>query len=510
MATGKHDSGTRPPLLLSKSYRGVTLYGAIDLNDDEETGDSPLEAVRRVTIDRRSQFRSIVTVSTDQGGFSFRKSVRSLSHKSFRLSGKPCSVRALGGTATVPTQTFNLSKNIIGAGVLALPSGIAAFANAPSALIPVAFLTVVTGAIFGYYFHLIGRVCQITMTATFREAWENTVGETGSTLVAIIIVLKAALGNLAYSMILADTLRSILQWIGLHLSRSTVLVGLTIVVLLPLCLLKNLQVLGPFSLVGLGGMLFTGLAMTVRYYDGSYDVEQNGRFLSDIEEDLKPSFGNTGAGGALSPTFLVLAVMLFEAFVAHYNAPRFYVELKNNTVQRFGLVTAYSFGISVAFFMLVSTFGFLTFGQNCSGFILNNYSPKDILATISRVAIFVAVATTYPLVFLGTKDGILDLLMVPMELQTSQNLNVLTVILLTIITLIAMFVTDLGLVAAVGGATLATAVVFIFPALMLRSAVYDLGSKATSEQKIEVTLCLVLMSVGIMMGIIGFWLAVTG
>ena len=139
------------------------------------------------------------------------------------------------------------------------------------------------------------------------------------------------------------------------MSRAEALVGVTIVILLPLCLLKNLAVLAPFSLVGLAGMLFTLLAIIIRFMDGSYDTTGNGRFLVDLDKHHKPSFGTIGAEGALCPNVLVFACMLFEASVAHYNAPRFYLELKNNTISRFSDVTIYSVGISVIFFILVST-----------------------------------------------------------------------------------------------------------------------------------------------------------
>ena len=474
-------SSTRPSILKTKSYRGVTVYGSVGDREDSPS----IVTYAKGTLDkssssgRRAAFRSVASSSLGSGKGSFRDSVHSFSRTSFRLPGEACSVRDLGGRATVSTQVFNLTKNIIGAGVLALPSGIAAFGNAPSALFPAALLTAVTGAIFGYYFSLIGRVCKLTMTATYRESWEKTVGEAGSAFVALVIILKAALANLTYSMILADAGRSVLETLGVRASRSAALVGVTVSILLPLCLLKNLAVLAPFSLVGLAGMLFTLLAMTLRYFDGTYDAERNGLFLSDLDERRRPAFGSTGAGGALGPNALVFACMLFEAYVAHYNAPRFFVELKDNTIPRFNGVTVSSFGISVVFFILAFAVGFLAFGSASSGFILNNYSSKDILATISRVAIFVAVVTTYPLVFLGTRDGVLDLLIVPTELQTSSNLNVLSVVILTIITVTAAFVTNLGLVAAVGGGTLATAVVFIFPALMFRFAIRNEGAEAS-------------------------------
>ena len=64
-----------------------------------------------------------------------------------------------GGTATMSSLIFNLVKNIVGAGVLSLPSGIAAFANAPSAVIPAVYLISSIGIASSYCFSLIGRVC---------------------------------------------------------------------------------------------------------------------------------------------------------------------------------------------------------------------------------------------------------------------------------------------------------------------------------------------------------------
>ena len=64
--------------------------------------------------------------------------------------------------ATIPNEVFNLVKNIVGAGVLSLPAGVAAFGNAPSAVIPATILIAAIGAMSGYCFSLIGRVCEMT------------------------------------------------------------------------------------------------------------------------------------------------------------------------------------------------------------------------------------------------------------------------------------------------------------------------------------------------------------
>lgn len=414
-------------------------------------------------------------------------------------------MKEFDGTASIQAETFNLVKNLVSAGILSLPSGVAAFANAPSALIPAAGWIIFLGGIFGYFFHLLGRICGMTMAATYREAWESTVGEAGSLVVALVNMLMAGLGNLSFSIVLADTFHSLFATIELHVSRTESLLIVTVVALLPLCLMKNLQVLAPFSIVGLIGMVFIAVAMAVRYFDGTYT--EGGKFWADIPDHLKPSFGSIGAKGALHFNVLVLVCMIFNAYVAHYNAPRFYVELKHSTAQRFGAVVGYSFAVSALFYLFITVFGFLTFGENSSGFILNNYSTKDEIATICRLCIAFSIIFTYPIVFIGVRDGVLDLLLVPHDNHTSWNLNVLTLILLTILTVLASFMNDLGTVNAVGGGTLVTAIVFIFPAVMLFCAVKDLDGRATKGQRQEVVASMCLMCFGIFVGIIGVYLA---
>ena len=82
-----------------------------------------------------------------------------------------------GGTASIPNEVFNLVKSIVGAGVLSLPAGIAAFGNAPSAIIPAVALICIIGGFSAYGFSLIGRVCSYTGGQSYRGAWSESVGE---------------------------------------------------------------------------------------------------------------------------------------------------------------------------------------------------------------------------------------------------------------------------------------------------------------------------------------------
>lgn len=89
----------------------------------------------------------------------------------------PAPTTTSGGTASIPNEVFNLVKSIVGAGVLSLPAGIAAFGNAPSAIIPAVALICIIGGFSAYGFSLIGRVCSYTGGQSYRGAWSESVGE---------------------------------------------------------------------------------------------------------------------------------------------------------------------------------------------------------------------------------------------------------------------------------------------------------------------------------------------
>jgi amino acid permease len=337
----------------------------------------------------------------------------------------------------------------------------------------------------------------MTGSASYRECWEETMGERGASTVALVNALLPGLGILSYSAILSQTLQSLFESTGWNVPRETCLLLLTATVLLPLCLLKNLNVLAPFSALGTAAIIFAKLSMIVRCLDGSYTP--GGLYCADISASLQPEFGTRNSSWSLE--VLPFICMVFESWVMHYNSPRFYTELRQASIPRYSQAITYSFGLSAVIYTTTAAAGFLTFGGNADSYILNNYSPMDPLATASRLAVGVSTLLTYPLVFIGFRDGMVDLLDVPMERQTSHNMDVLTLFLLTILTVMAVFVTDLGTINAVGGGTLATALVFVFPALMYQQAVKLQFSGAEREVWIAITL----MVIGVILGLLGVW-----
>ena len=119
---------------------------------------------------------------------------------------KACSTKGLHMTATTADETdspsegkatmsdliFNLIKSIVGAGVLSLPAGIAAFGDAPSAVIPASFLIASIGGLSAYGFSLIGRVCYYTGTNSYRDAWSESISKKTSIIPAASCTFKVS------------------------------------------------------------------------------------------------------------------------------------------------------------------------------------------------------------------------------------------------------------------------------------------------------------------------------
>lgn len=271
------------------------------------------------------------------------------------------------------------------------------------------------------------------------------------------------------------------------------------VVLLPLCLLRNLSSLAPFSLLGLGGTLYTALFMIVRLMDGSYTP--TGQFFKEIA--FKPVFSARG-GLTYDYRLLVLLSMLSTSYIAHYNAPKFYTELKNPTMGRFNQVVGGAFGAAVAFFILMMCTGFMTFGGATQGFVLNNYASKDILAIMARLAIGIALVTGYPFTFSALRDGVLDMLKIDGE-RRQKALQPITPVLLGVVTALALYLKDVGFVVSISGAMFGSALMFMIPAIMNISNMKRLAGlgRPGRFQGSMVALNYLLIATGFSMGALG-------
>ena len=465
-----------------------------------------------------------------------------------------------GGFASIGDEISNLLKNIVGSGGLSLPAGIAAYGNTPTALLPAFFVIIIMGLANAFSFSLLGRICAITKSHTYSMAWEQTISRVHSPkyqfFVDCVVFGKALLGTWSFSIIIASTCTPLVRYVissfmgsdrssdtHYDVSSEVVLITVTVLILFPLCLSQRLGSLSIFSAIGTLGTLVTISTMAIRYFDGTYTPEgsmnnaaDNGptSYYNDLSSEQRPSFYNeNGTSSTISEEeedgaisfftslkSLTLISILSTGYVAHYNAPKYYYELKDHTTGRFNIVVTTGFLLAAITYTIVSSLGFLTFGQNSLGFILDNYSYRDPLATIARFGVAISVIFAYPLLFHGGRDGLLALLK-PKQSSTSSattttttptvsqlESNVVTVGLLSFVTVLAIYVNNLTFVLSFSGATMSTLIIYIFPPIMFISLVTNCCCHMNKETEREVKYAYLMMIIGGILGIGGAYVSI--
>jgi solute carrier family 38 (sodium-coupled neutral amino acid transporter), member 11 len=82
--------------------------------------------------------------------------------------------------------------------------------------------------------------------------------------------------------------------------------------------------------------------------------------------------------------FQAIGVISF-AFVCHHNSLLIYGSLKTPTMDRFARVTHYSTGISMLACMAMALGGYLSFGDQTQGNVLNNFPTSSVIVNVARL-----------------------------------------------------------------------------------------------------------------------------
>lgn len=180
------------------------------------------------------------------------------------------------------------------------------------------------------------------------------------------------------------------------------------------------------------------------------------------------SYGSTSG----SRTMQVLTIFIF-AFTCQQNIFSICDELKEPTMKRVGKVIGTAIGSAWVVYIIVAAAGFVTYGDLVQSDILNNY-PASKAAAVARVAITLLVIFSYPLQLNPARKCVLSLIQsttcggyLPTPEGGRQTGMVhhyaITIGFLLLSLVIALAVTDLGVVLALVGATGSTMISYILP-----------------------------------------------
>lgn len=218
--------------------------------------------------------------------------------------------------------------------------------------------------------------------------------------------------------------------------------------------------------------------------------------ISNLTNRSRPMFGTNGWRAFFSSNAFILVSMLSSSYMAHYNAPKFYWELEDRT--QYSKVVWASFICSMLLMTAAVTAGFGTFGGACDSLILNNYAATDSLMSLSRAAVTLSLIFSYPLAFVGVRNGVLDLANVAESKRTPALSDALTLALLAGITGLAFVLKDIRIILSLGGATWGNLLVYVFPAIMLVKAA---ARHDDLKEKVPLSICTGFL--GAIFGVIG-------
>jgi len=368
-----------------------------------------------------------------------------------RVHAQAANSQATGSTLT--TSLLNLSKNIIGAGMLSLP-----FAMKGAGVVPFVLGLMFMGALNAYTFYLLGWCCRAVGASSFGELWSKTFGPSSAWVADLSVLLNNGLACLAYCVLIGDflskALTGLLPGVALLHGRGADLVLVALLLLVPLSLRKDLAFLRYSSMAGLTATLY-------------------GFMLLWSDCVAKADFGNP-AGPVLQnilpmrADFFSALALFSSAFMAHYNSPKIYADLQENTLSRWATLVGCAFSLAFITFTIFGFSGFALFGFSVEGNVLKNYSNST-RAMLAWLGMAFSVVFTYPLVFSTFRDSASALLRhvgLPVDTKGFLFRFLFTVLAVAMTVLGGTVFSDVALVNGVKGAVMSSCLAFIYPAVI--------------------------------------------
>ena len=322
--------------------------------------------------------------------------------------------------------------------------------------------------------------------SSLRELHARLLGPQTAWSIDAIVALTCFMSCIAYldfaSDLICPTVDDLLGdlWRG----RPTCIIALGIFVLLPLCLLKEITALAPFSFMGNIAVIFVVGMMVLRAMDGSYIIggqfRQEGTYI--VHPDiLRSGYDSSGSGTPASGwaethesiwrfniSTLRFVNMISVGFLSHYNVSEYYFSLTEASPNRFRKATGYAFLFTAIVYMCSMSAGYSTFGKECDETILRNYSAADPLAGLAKIAIAASLLTSFPLMFKGLYRSVKSLYSGSSGIDKNMiRHEQLVVVLLLFVCCTAVVFPDVGAIVNITGAFCGTCLCYVLPLIFI-------------------------------------------
>uniref|UniRef100_A0A672ZLY4 Sodium-coupled neutral amino acid transporter 3-like n=1 Tax=Sphaeramia orbicularis TaxID=375764 RepID=A0A672ZLY4_9TELE len=348
------------------------------------------------------------------------------------------------GKTSFGMSVFNLGNAIMGSGILGL-----AYAMANTGVVLFLVLLTVVAVLSSYSIHLLLKSSGIVGIRAYEQLGYRAFGTPGKMAAGIAITLQNIGGKVTLPSVLTLTHAHNFEW---YLNGNYLVVIVSIAVILPLALMKQLGYLGYTSGFSLSCMVFFLISVIYKKFNVPCPFVD---------------FALNGTASGLNVSTAYTIPILAFAFVCHPEVLPIYTELRNATKKKMQHVANISITVMYVMYFLAALFGYLTFYGEVEAELLHTYSridPYDTLILCVRVAVLIAVTLTVPIVLFPVRRAIQQMMFPNKTFYWPRHIAI-AFILLTFINLLVIFAPNILGIFGVIGATSAPCLIFIFPAV---------------------------------------------
>uniref|UniRef100_A0A8C1PZF6 Solute carrier family 38 member 5b n=1 Tax=Cyprinus carpio TaxID=7962 RepID=A0A8C1PZF6_CYPCA len=382
-----------------------------------------------------------------------------LPHKSD--GGKPPQFTDFEGKTSFGMSVFNLSNAIMGSGILGL-----SYAMANTGIILFLILLTSIAVLSSYSVHLLLRSAGVVGIRAYEQLGKRAFGHPGKILAAVVITMHNIGGKLEFwvNSNLISKVQLFYQTVEWFLNGNYLIIIVSIFIILPLALMRQLGYLGYTSGFSLTCMVF--FLISVIYKKFNIPCPFDG-FTNHTAENISIDGECEAKYFTINQQTAYTVPILAFAFVCHPEVLPIYTELRNPTKRRMQAIANVSILGMFVMYLLTAIFGYLTFYLNTEAELLHTYSkvdPLDTLILCVRLAVLVAVTLTVPVVLFPIRRALLQLLFPDKPFHWLRHISI-ALCLLFVVNLLVIFVPNIRDIFGIIGATSAPSLIFILPGL---------------------------------------------
>ncbi|XP_064648344.1 putative sodium-coupled neutral amino acid transporter 11 [Lineus longissimus] len=349
---------------------------------------------------------------------------------------------------------FNTANSIIGSGMIGTPYAILKCGVGLGAI-----LLFGVGILTDYSLKILIRSGIYSDEVTYQGVMRKAFGLVGYIVITFMQFMYPFLAMVSYNIIIGDNITKVISRFGgeavigsVIADRRFVIFLANVVITVPLSMYKNVAKFAKFAGLSIVMIMFVVFVVIFRMVD--FTLENK---IPSTPNDWM--FANKDFVRGVS-------IMAF-AYLCHHNSFLIYDSLKDKSERGWGKVVHTSVSFVVVVMMVFSLCGYAAFKSFTQGDILENFCSKDDLANAARIIYSINIMLTYPIECFVVRDVIENSVFINRQPQPLWR-HIIVTLVICVTTLAISLITDcVSIVLEITGATMASPMIFIFPALCL-------------------------------------------